>query len=158
MGSCVPFVFPLASSAHLLTLGFLGLFPNFVLPWAFTGFIGLPRPNYFILILGVYGPTINPLLSLLALFWACRDPFLLFSHHTLTMGLLFAISLFLCSFEPICFLKAHLFISWTCDPLFLPLGLNSFCSLSLVNFFSVCVVGLGFLPFIQVPQKRPLTK
>ena len=85
-------------------------------------------------------------------------PVLTFLHHTLTMGLLFAISLFLCSFEPICFLKAHLFISWTCDPLFLPLGLNSFCSLSLDNFFSVCVVGLGFLPFIQVPQKRPLTK
>ena len=46
----------------------------------FTSFIGLPWPNYFILILGVYGSTINPLLSLLALLWACRGPFLLFFH------------------------------------------------------------------------------
>ena len=96
------------------------------------------------------------LLSLLALLWACRGPFLLFSHHTLPMGLLFAISLFPGSFEPICFLKTHLFISWTCDPLFLPLGLNGFCSLSFANFFSVCVAGLGFLPFIRVPQKKTL--
>ena len=80
MGSCVPFVFPCVSSAYLLALGFLGLFPNFVFPWAFTDFIGLPRPNYFILILGVYGPAINPLLSLLVLLWACRGPFLIFFH------------------------------------------------------------------------------
>ena len=78
MSSCVPFVFPWASSAHLLALGFLGLFPNFVFPWTFTDFIGLLRPNYFILILGVYKPIINPLLSLLALLWACRGPFVLF--------------------------------------------------------------------------------
>ena len=64
-----------------------------------------------------------------------------FSYHTLPRGLLFAISLFLGSFEPICFLKAHLFISWTCDPLFLLLGLNGFCSLYFADFFSVCVAG-----------------
>ena len=84
MGSYVPFVFPWASLAHLLALGFLDLFPNFVFPWAFTGFIG---------------------------FWAYCGPFLLFSHHTLPMGLLFTISLFPSSFEPIRFLKAHLLIS-----------------------------------------------
>ena len=78
-----------------------------------------------------------------------------FSHHTLPMGLLFAISLFLGSFEPICFLKTHLLISWTYDPLFLPLGLNGFCSLSFANFFSIYVTRLGFLPFIRVPQKDP---
>ena len=72
--------------------------------------------------------------------------------------LLFAISLFPSSFEPICFLKAHLFISWTYNPLFLPLELNGFCSLSFANFFSVCVAGLGFLPFIRVPQKIPSIK
>ena len=155
MGSCVPFVLPWASLAHLLALGFLGLSTNFVFLWAFTHFIGLPRPNYFIVILGVYGPAINPLLSLLVLLWACHSPSLLFfSHHTLPMGLLFAISLFPGSFEPICFLKAHLLISWTCDPLFLLLGLNGFCSLSFANFFSVYVAGLGFLPFIRVPQKK----
>ena len=142
MGSCVPFVFLWASSAHLLALGFLGPFPNFVFPWAFTGFVGLPWPNYFILILGVYGLAINLLLSLLALFWACCGPFLLFfSHHTLPMGLLFAISLFPGSFEPICFLKAHLLISWTCDPLFLPRGLNGFCSLSLRTSFWSMLLG-----------------
>ena len=155
MGSCVPFVFPWASLVHLLALGFLGPFTNFVFPWAFTEFIGLSRPNYFILILGVYGPAINPLLSLLALLWACRCSFLLFSHHTLPMGLLLAISLFSGSFEPICFLNAHLLISWTCDPLFLPLGLNGFCSLSFANFSSVYVAGLGFLPLIWVSQKDP---
>ena len=80
MDSCVSFVFPWASSAHLLALGLLSLFPNFVFPWAFTNFIRLPRPNYFILILGVYKPAINPLLSLLAFLWACRGPFLLFFH------------------------------------------------------------------------------
>ena len=158
MGSYVPFVFPWASLAHLLALGFLGLFTNFVFPWDFIDFIGFPRPNYFILILGVYGSAINPLLSLLALLWAYRGPFLLFSHHTLPMGLLFAISLFQGSFKPICFLKAHLLISWTCDLLFLQFGLNGFCSLSFADFFSVYVAGLGFLPFIWVSQKkRPST-
>ena len=41
-GSFVPFVFPWASWARLLSLGFLGPFPNFALPWAFTNFIGFP--------------------------------------------------------------------------------------------------------------------
>ena len=30
------------------SLGFLGHFPNFALPWAFIEFFGLPRPNYVI--------------------------------------------------------------------------------------------------------------
>ena len=92
MGSYVPFVFPWASSAHLLALGFLGSFPNFVFPWAFIDFIGLPWPNYFILILGVYGLAINPLLSLLALLWACHSPYLLFSTSYTANG--FAIHYF----------------------------------------------------------------
>ena len=78
MGSYVPFVFLWASLAHLLVLDFLGPFTNFVFSWAFTDFIGFSRPNYFILIIGVYRPVINPLLSLLALLWACRGLFLLF--------------------------------------------------------------------------------
>ena len=123
-------------------------------PWAFTDFIGLPWPNYFILILGVYGPAINPQLSLLTLLWACRGPFLLFSHHTLSMGLLLTISLFLGSFEPICFLKAHLLISWTCDSLFLPLGLNGF--LFSVSCQLLYVAELGFLSYIWVSQKMTL--
>ena len=142
--------------AHLLALGFLGLFPNFVFSWAFTDFIGLPPPKYFILILGVYRPAI-PYSLCLHYFEPAVAFSYFFLHHTLPMGLLFAISLFPDSFEPICFLKAHLFISWNCDPLFLPLRLNGFCSLSFANFFSVCVARLGFLPFIRVPQKRPST-
>ena len=145
MGSYVPFVFPWASLAHLLVLDFLGPFTNFVFSWAFTNFIGFPRPNYFILIIGVYGPAINPLLSLLALLLACRGPFLLFSHHTLPMGLLLATSLFLGSFKPICFLNAHLFISWTCDSLFLPIGFNVF-------FFSIfCRLLFGLCCWVGLP-------
>ena len=157
MGSYVPFVFPWASLAHLFTLGFLGPFTNFVFPWVFTDFIGFSQPNYFILILGVYGPAINPLLSLLALLWACRGPFLLFSHHTLLMGLLLTISLFPGSFEPTCFLKARLLISWTCDSLFLPLELNGF--LFPVSCQLLFVAELGFLSYIWVSyMKRTLNK
>ena len=78
-----------------------------------------------------------------------------FTSHTLFVGLLLTISLFLGSFEPICFLKAHLLISWTCDPLFLPLGLNGF--LFSVSCQLLCVVRLGFLFYIWVSQKRPST-
>ena len=49
-----PVCFLWASSAHLLIPHSHGLFTNF---------IGLPWPNNLILILGVYGPAINPLLS-----------------------------------------------------------------------------------------------
>ena len=38
----------------------------------------------------------------------------------------YAISLFPGFFKPICLLKAHLFISWAYDLLFLPFGLNAF--------------------------------
>ena len=152
-GLLCPF-FPWASLAYLFALGFLGFFTNFVFPWAFTDFIGLPQLNYFILILGVHGPAINPLLSLLALLWAYRGPFLLFSHHTLPMGLLLTISLFSGSFEPTCFLKVHLLISWTCDPLFLSLGLNGF--LFSVSCQLLCVAELGFLAYIWVSQKKTL--
>ena len=79
-----------------------------------------------------------------------------FSHHTLPMGLLLTISLFLGSFEPICFLKAHLLILWTYDPLFLPLGLNGFCSLSFAN-FSVLLGWASFLTFGFHKKKRPST-
>ena len=46
--SCVPFVFPWASQARLLSLGFLSHFLNIAFPWAFTKFFGLPWPNYII--------------------------------------------------------------------------------------------------------------
>ena len=67
-----------ASLVHLLSLGFLNPFINSAFPWVFTNFIGLPWPNYRILIIGVHGLAINPLLSLFALLWACSGPFSLF--------------------------------------------------------------------------------
>ena len=39
-GSWVPFISSWASLAHLLSLGFLGLFPDSMFPWAFTNFFG----------------------------------------------------------------------------------------------------------------------
>ena len=146
MSSCVLFIFPWASSAlfltlysHRLLLALLG-FPGPISSYSSSGFMGLPSIPYSLC---------------LHCFELAAVHSYFFSYHTLPMSLLFAISLFSGSFEPICFLKAHLLISWTCDPLFLPLGLNGFCSLSFADFFSVCVIGLGFLPFIRVSQKDP---
>ena len=144
-----PICLPWASSAFFLTLyshGLLLTLLGFLSPitsYSSLGFMGLPSIPYS-LCLHCFKPV------------AARSCF--FSHHTLPTCLLFANSLFPGSFEPICFLKAHFFISWICDPLFLPLGLNGFCSLSFANFFLFYVAGLGFLPFIRVPQKRPSTK
>ena len=154
MGSCVPFVFPWASLAYLLALGFLGPFTNFVFPWAFTDFIGLPRPNYSYSSLGFMGLPSIPYSLCLHCFGLAMVHSYFFSHHTLPMGLLLTTSLFPGSFEPICFRKAHLLISWTCDPLFLPLGLNSFCSLSFAN-FSVLLGWASFLTFGFHKKKTP---
>ena len=41
------------------------------------------------------------------------------------------------SFRPVCFLKTYLFILWAYDPLFLPLGLNSFYFLFLFLFIII---------------------
>ena len=117
-------------------------------------FLGLPRPFFLIsyyhrlllnslgfpglitlfLILGVHGLAINPLLSLLSLLKVCCSPFSLF--HIIYCPW-FAFSLFLSSFKPIYLFKTHLFISWACDPLFLPLGLNGF-SICLPTPFYLC--------------------
>ena len=78
-----------ASLAHLLSLGFLGPFINFAFPWAFTNFIGLPWPNYLILILGVHGPAINPLLFFVCITLGLQWPILTFLYHILPMGMLF---------------------------------------------------------------------
>ena len=144
MGSCVPFSFghpwpiclPWASSALLLTLyshGFLLTllsFPDPITSYSYLGFMGLLSIPYS-LYLHCFGPA--------------AAHFYFFSHHTLSMGLLLTISLFLGSFEPICLLKAHLLISWTCDPLFMSLGLNGFFVLCLLPTSLCCWVGLPFL-------------
>ena len=126
LGRLRPVCFPWAFSAIFLTLHYHGLLLNFL---GFLGSITL------FLFLGVYGLAINPLLSLLSLLWAYRGPFSLF--HIIYCPW-FAFSLFPGSFKPIYLFKTYLFISWACDPLFLPLGLNGFvCQL-----LSVCVTGL----------------
>ena len=73
------------------------------------------------------------------------------------MGLLLTISLFPDSFEPIYFLKAHLLILWTCDPLFLPLGLNGFFVLYLLptSFRSVLLGWASSLSFGFHKKKDP---
>ena len=46
-------------------------------------------------------------------------------------------------FKPIYLLKAHLFILWACDPLFLPLGLSGF-SICLPTLFCSCCWAFPF--------------
>ena len=120
-----PICFPWASLALFLTLHYQGFLLNC---------LGFPSPMTLFLVLGVHGLAINPLLSLLSLLWVCRGPFSLF--HIIYCPW-FAFSLFPGSFKPIYLLKAHLFISWACDPLFLPLGLNGF-SIRLPTPFCPC--------------------
>ena len=116
--------FSWASLAHLLSLGFLNPFTNSAFWWAFTNFIGLPWPNYLILILGVHRLAINPFLCL-----HYFEPTVVHSHFSISYTAHgYAISLFPGFFKPIYLLKAHFFISWACDPLFLPLGPNGFAT------------------------------
>ena len=133
-----PICLPWASSAFFLTLYFHGLlltslgFLGPITSYSSLGFMGLPSIPY-----SLY----------LHFFEPAAAHFYFFSHHTLPMGLLFTISLFSGSFKPICFLKVHLFISWTCDPLFMLFGLNGFCSLSFANFFFDLCCWVGLPPF-----------
>ena len=144
-GLLCPF-FPWASLAHLFTLDFLNPFTNFVFPWAFTNFIRLPRPNYFILILGVHGPAINPLLSLLALLWVYRAHSYFF-HITHCPWVCYSLFLsFQALLSPLAFSRPiYLFhgpvIHYSCR-----LGLMVFCSLSLAN-FSVLLSWASLLTF-----------
>ena len=143
LGHPWPICLPWASSALLLTLYSHGLlltslcFPGPITSYSFLGFMSLPSIPYS-LCLHCFGPA------------AAHSYF--FSHHALPMGLLLTISLFPGSFEPICFLKAHLLISRTCDPLFLPLRLNGF--LFSVSCQLLRVVELGLLSYIWVSQKK----
>ena len=149
IGSCFslghpwPICLPWASLALSLTLYSYGLlltslgFPGSITSYSSLGFIGLPSIPYS-LCLHCFEPI------------AAHSYF--FSHHTLPMDLLLTISLFPGSFEPTCFLKAHLLISWTCDPLFLLLGFNGF--LFSVSCQLLCVAELGFLSYIWVSQKK----
>ena len=119
----------------LTSLGFLGPITSYLS----LGFMGLPSIPYS-LCFHFFGPATHSYF---------------FSYHTLPMGLLLTISLFLGSFEPICFLKAYLLISWTCDPLFLLLELDGF--LFSVSCQLLFVAELGFISYIWVSQKGPST-
>ena len=81
--SCVPFISSWASLAHLLSLGFLRLFPNSTLPWSFTN-------------------SFRPLLSLFALLRVCCGSFSLFYIIYYPWVYYFSLSRLL---------QAHLFIS-----------------------------------------------
>ena len=84
VGSCVPFP-SWASLAHLLSLGFLGHFPILLSHGPLLTLLSFPVPITLYLILGADGSSISPLLSLLALLWACCGPFSFF--YILPMGL-----------------------------------------------------------------------
>ena len=133
-----PICLPWTSLALLLILyshGFLLTslgFPGSVTSYSSLGFMGLPSIPYSLR---------------LHCFELAAVHSYFFSYHTLPMSLLFAISLFSGSFEPICFLNAHLFISWTCDSLFLPIGLYVFFfSISCRFLFGLCCL-VGLPPF-----------
>ena len=66
----------------------------------------------------------------------------------------FATSFFSGSFRPGCFLKAYLFISWVCDSLFLPLGLNGF-SIHLLTLFCPCCWASSFYWASQNDHQQP---
>ena len=98
LGHLKPIFFPWASSTLFLTLHSHGLLLNS---------LGFPGLIILSLILGVHRLAINPLLSLLSLFWVCRGPFSLF--HIIYCPW-FAFPLFWGSFKLIYLLNAHLFI------------------------------------------------
>ena len=132
VGFFIPFISFWASLALFLTLRSYGLL---LTP------LGFPNPITLSFILGAHGLAINPLLSLLALLRACCGPFSLFYITYCPWVCYFSLSLG--SFRPICFLKAHLFILWTYDPLFLPPGLNGF-SIHLLTLFCPCCWASSF--------------
>ena len=140
VGSCVPFVFPWVSRARLLSLGFPSPFLNFAFPWAFTKFFGLFWPNY--IMPHPWGSWAHhqPFTFFAFITLGLPWPILAFPYHILPMV---CFSLFLGSFKFIYLIKAHLFISWTYDPLFLPLRLNGF-SIYLPNSFLSMLLGFFF--------------
>ena len=145
LGRPRPVCFPWASSALFLTSHSHGFLLNS---------LGFPGPITLSLILGVHGFAINPLLSLISLLCACHGPFSLF--HIIYCSW-FAFSLFLGSFKPIYLFKAHFFILWAYDPLFLSLGLNEF-SIRLPTFFCLCCWASPFHLGFRNGHQHPLQK
>ena len=116
LGHPWPICFLWASLALLLTLHSHGLlltsldFPGPIILFSSLGFMGLPLTHYF-LCLHYFRPIVAH------------------SHFSISYTAHeYAISLFPGFFKPICLLKAHLFISWTYNPSFLPLGPDGFAT------------------------------
>ena len=135
LGHPWPICFLWASSSLLLTLHSHGLlltslgFLNLITSFSSLGFIGLPLTPFF---LCTFGPIVAH------------------SHFSTSYTAHgYAISLFPGFFKPIYLLKAHLFISWTCDPSFLPLGL--------MVLPPICQPFAGLSAFHLDPQKWPST-
>ena len=109
-----PICFLWASLALLLTMHSHGLllisldFPDLITLFSSLGFMGLSLTPYF-LCLHYFGSAVAH------------------SHFSISYTThRYTISLFPGFLKPIYLLKAHLFISWACDPLFMPLGSNGF--------------------------------
>ena len=114
LGHPWPVCFLWASLALLLALHSYGLlltslgFLNPITLFSSLGFMSLPLTPYF-LCLHYFGPAMT------------------YSHFSLSyVAHGYAISFFSGFFKPIYLFKAHLFILWACDPLFLLLGPNGF--------------------------------
>ena len=131
LGHPWPICFLWASLTLLLILHSHGIlltsldFPGPIILFSFLEFMGLPLTPYF-LCLHYFRPTVAH------------------SHFSKSYTAHeYAISLFPGFFKPIYLLKAHLFISWACDLLFMSLGPNGFttylptlcCSCGWVFFF-----------------------
>ena len=109
-----PICFLWVSLALLLTLHSHGVllisldYPDPITLFSSLGFTGLPLTPYF-LCLHYFGPTVAH------------------SHFSISYTAhRYTIFLFTSFFKPIYLFKTHLFISWACDALFLPLGSNGF--------------------------------
>ena len=104
--------------------------------------LGFPDPITLSLILRTHGPTINPYFLCLRYF----RPTMTHSHFSTSYTAHeFAILLFPDFFKLDYFFKAHLSILWTCDPLFLPLGLNIFSILLPILFYLCCWTSCFYL-------------
>ena len=90
--SCIPFVFPWAFQARLLSLGFLGHFLNFAFSWVFTKFFGLPQPNYIIPHPWDSWVCHQPLTFFAFITLGLPQPILTFPHHILPMDCFFSLS------------------------------------------------------------------
>ena len=131
-------------------LGILGPFAFLGLPWPFSE-LYVPMRFYQLLWASL---TQLSYPSSLGLMGFPSAPYFLYLHYfrlaiahsyfsTSHIAHGFATSLSPSSFRPIWFLKAHLFISWVWDPLFLPLGLDGF-SIHLLTLFCPCCWASSF--------------